>query len=338
MKRNMIQWLNELKSAQKKKSMPLLSFPGIQLTGDTVQKLVTDANAQATVMKKVSERIPSLASVSLMDLSVEAECFGSQIMFSEDEVPTVVGKVVSNYDEAIKLRVPKAGEKRTGIYIDAIKKASSLITDRPIFAGVIGSFSLAGRIVDVTEAMINCYEEPEMMKIVLEKCTQFLIEYIRAYKEAGANGVVIAEPLTGLLSPDLAEEFSEPYIKDIVQSCQSEDFILIYHNCGNSVNKIVDSILRTGTKVCHFGNAIDMREILPHIPENVIVMGNIDPAGQFKNGTPETIKKVTLDLLKDCSCYSNFVISSGCDIPPQASWENIDAYFQAVNDFYKNKQ
>ena len=259
-------------------------------------------------------------------------------MFSEDEVPTVVGKVVSNYDEAIKLRVPKVGEKRTGIYIDAIKKASSLITDRPIFAGVIGSFSLAGRIVDVTEAMINCYEEPEMMKIVLEKCTQFLIEYIRAYKEAGANGVVIAEPLTGLLSPDLAEEFSEPYIKDIVQSCQSEDFILIYHNCGNSVNKIVDSILRTGTKVCHFGNAIDMREILPHIPENVIVMGNIDPAGQFKNGTPETIKKVTLDLLKDCSCYSNFVISSGCDIPPQASWENIDAYFQAVNDFYKNKQ
>lgn len=336
MKRNMIQWLDELKSAKVKKSMPLLSFPGIQLTGETVQTLVTDANAQALVMKKVSERIPSLASVSLMDLSVEAECFGAQVVFSEDEVPTIVGKVVSTYEEARNMRVPKVGEKRTGIYIDAIKKASALITDRPIFAGVIGSFSLAGRLVDVTEAMINCYEEPEMMKIVLEKCTDFLIEYVRAYKQAGANGVVIAEPLTGLLSPDLAEEFSEPYIKKLIDSCQSEDFILIYHNCGNSVIRIIDSILNTGAKAYHFGNAIDMREMMPHIPSDIVAMGNIDPAGEFKNGTPKSITNVTTKLLKDCSKYPNFLISSGCDIPPQASWENIDAYFQAIESFYKS--
>lgn len=36
-----------------------------------------------------------------------------------------------------------------------------------------------------------------------------------------------------------------------------------------------------------------------------------------------------------CCGYKNFVISSGCDIPPATPWENIDAFFEAVNEFYK---
>jgi len=73
---------------------------------------------------------------------------------------------------------------------------------------------------------------------------------------------------------------------------------------------------------------------MPHIPENVIVMGNISPAEQFRNGTPESMKKTVLDLLSKCGKYPNFIISSGCDIPPLSPWANIDAFFAAVKEFY----
>ena len=135
--------------------------------------------------------------------------------------------------------------------------AAKKITDRPVFAGVIGPFSLAGRLTDVTEAMIYCYEEPEMMHTVLEKASAFLIDYIKAYKEAGADGIVMAEPLAGLLSPDLAEEFSARYVKKINDAVKDEDFIVIYHNCGNTAILTIDSILSTGADAYHFGNAID---------------------------------------------------------------------------------
>lgn len=334
---NMYRWLDELQKAPVKKSMPLLGFPGIQLMDITVGELISSSDNQANCMKRISERVPSLASVSLMDLSVEAECFGSKTIFSDEEVPNVRGSIVNCPADAEALRIPEVGEKRTGIYIDAVKKAKQMITDRPVFAGVIGSFSLAGRLVDVTEAMIYCYDEPDMMKTVLDKCTDFLVKYVNAYKAVGADGVVIAEPLTGLLSPDLAEEFSEPYLKRIVDSCQDENFIVIYHNCGNTTVHIIDSILRTGSAAYHFGNAIDMRDMMPHIPEGVIAFGNIDPAGQFKNGTPESIRAATTELLEACSRYPNFVISSGCDIPPLASWPNIDAHFDAVSRFYRER-
>ena len=177
-----------------------------------------------------------------------------------------------------------------------------------------------------------------MVHLVLEKATAFIIEYCKAYKAVGANGVVIAEPLAGLLSPSLAEEFSSPYIKRIVDAVQDSSFIVVYHNCGGSTIKTIDSILATGAAAFHFGNAIKMSEMLPHIPSDKVVMGNVDPANQFRNGTPESIREATLSLLEECSKYPNFLISSGCDIPPLSKWENIDAFFAAVKEFYDNQE
>ena len=225
MKMNMKQWVADMIAAPTKKAMPVLSFPAIQLMGITVKELISSSDLQAQAMKTVADNVDSAGSVSLMDLSVEAECFGSTIHISDDEVPTVIGSIVNSEEDADALVVPEVGAGRTTIYIDAIKKACELITDRPVFAGVIGPFSLAGRLMDVSEAMIYCYEEPEMVETVLEKATEFLINYCKAYKATGANGIVMAEPLAGLLSPSLNEEFSAPYVKKIIYSHGAS------HNC-----------------------------------------------------------------------------------------------------------
>jgi len=194
MNKNMKQWVEDMIANPKKKAMPVLSFPAISLMNITVKDLISSSDLQAKGMKMVADEVDSAASVSLMDLSVEAECFGSTIQVSDDEVPTVTGSIVSSEEDADALEVPEVGSCRTGIYIEAIKKASEMITDRPVFAGIIGPFSLAGRLMDVTEAMIYCYEEPDMVETVLDKVTEFLINYAKAYKEAGADGIVMAEP------------------------------------------------------------------------------------------------------------------------------------------------
>lgn len=335
MKRNMKQWLEQMIKAPVKKPLPILSFPAVQLMGITVKELISDSDRQAEGMKRIAERTDSAAAVSLMDLSVEAECFGSQIVYSEDEVPTVKGSVVADMADVEALVVPPVGAGRTDIYIEAIRKAAGLIEDRPVLAGIIGPYSLAGRLLDVTEIMYLCYDEPELVEALLDKVTQFLIAYAKAYKEAGANGIVMAEPLAGMLSPALEEEFSAPYVKRVVEAVQDDDFAVIYHNCGDNTIQMISSILSTGAAAYHFGNSIRMEEMLTHIPEDIVVMGNVDPAGQFRNGTPESIRKETQDILCACGGYPNFVISSGCDIPPMSKWENVDAFFDAVRDYYQ---
>lgn len=331
---NMNVWLDELLAAPHKRAMPILSFPSVSLLGITVSDLIGSSDLQAQGMKMIADRVACAASVSMMDLSVEAEAFGSQIRISDDEVPTVIGSIITDEEEAETLKVPSVGACRTGRYIEAIGKACQLITDRPVFAGVIGPFSLAGRLMDVTEALVNCYAEPDMVHIAMRKATEFLIAYIKAYKQIGAQGVVIAEPLTGLLSPDMAAQFSEPYVRQIVEATKDDSFAVIYHNCGNNTIQMIDSILRTGCSAYHFGNSISMKDMMSHIPAGTIAMGNVDPAAQFRNGTPESIKAETKRIMSECCGYSNFVISSGCDIPPASNWENIDAFFEAVEEFY----
>jgi uroporphyrinogen decarboxylase len=77
-----------------------------------------------------------------------------------------------------------------------------------------------------------------------------------------------------------------------------------------------------------------MSDMLAKIPSDVVAMGNVDPAGQIRNGTPQSVIEATMQILDECSGYSNFVISSGCDIPHESPWENIDAFFDAAKDFY----
>ena len=331
---NMQAWLKEQMAADKRRAMPILSFPSIQLMGITVKDLIADSDVQARGMYEIARRCPTAAAVSMMDLSVEAECFGAQIRVTDDEVPTVIGSVVETPEDAEALQVPSFGAGRTGLYVEAISKALKLITDRPVFAGVIGPFSLAGRLMDMTQVMINCYEEPEMVHTTLEKATAFLLSYVKAYKAIGAHGVVIAEPAAGLLSPDFCGEFSSPYIRKIVNAVQDEEFIVIYHNCGDAVSRMVPQILETGAAAYHFGNAVSMEDMLRQMPGDVLTMGNVDPVSAIRNGTPEKVRQDTLSIMDACCKYPNFLISSGCDIPPAAPWENIDAFFAAVEEFY----
>lgn len=189
----------------------------------------------------------------------------------------------------------------------------------------------------VTDAMFLCYDEPDMVHKILDKVSQFTISYCNAYKAVGANGVVMAEPLGGLLSPTMAEEFSHTYVRRIIEAVQTDEFAVIYHNCGDNVALMKDGIYRLGAMGYHFGDAVTMVDMLVGAPEEVLVMGNVSPARQFRGGTPDSIRASTLEIMEACCGSANFVISSGCDIPPQTAWENIDSFFSAAEEFYKNR-
>lgn len=331
---NMNKWIEKMINEEEKKALPVLSFPSVQLLYVTVKELVTDSSLQAMGMRLLADKYDMPAAMSFMDLSVEAEAFGAHAVYQADEVPTIIGQLVHDREAADKLEVPEVGAGRTGVNIEGIKKALKLIGDRPVFAGCTGPFSMAGRLMNVNEVMLHCYEEPEMVHIVLRKATDFLIEYIKAFKEAGAHGVVLAEPLAGILSPGLMQEFSTDYVRELVEKTQDSSFIVIYHNCGNDVPRLVEQVLNTGCLAYHFGDAIDMKKMLELMPSDCLVMGNISPSKQFRNGTPKSVRIATTRLLEACREHKNFVISSGCDIPPLTEFENIDAFFETVKSFY----
>ncbi|MEE0955304.1 MAG: uroporphyrinogen decarboxylase family protein [Eubacterium sp.] len=329
---NMKEWKEQLIHAGEKKAMPLLSYPSTQLMYINVEHLVRDANYQALGMKLLADRYPMPFASSYMDLSVEAEAFGANCVYSPNNIPTITGKIVETEEDAEALRIPEVGEGRTGIVIDSIRKAKAVITDRPVIANCSGPFSTAGRLMDVNDILLETLEDPELVEIVVEKTTVFIKKYIKALKEAGADGVIMAEPLAGILSPGLMEEFSSKYVKRIADEVQDDQFLMIYHNCANGLENRVKQVLSTGCRIFHIGDKTDAAAMLAQVPEDVIIMGNVSPSVVFKEGSPVKMEKVTQKLLWKCLRYDNFMVSSGCDIPADTSFANIDRFFETVEN------
>lgn len=331
----MKEWAHKINVSSNREAMPIMNYPGLALANKTIMDVITDGDAQYKIMRALAKKYPSIAATTIMDLSVEAEAFGADIRFSDGEVPSVIGTMLEDDSAVLNLKVPAVGAGRTGAYLEAARLSAQHIQDRPTFGGVIGPYSLAGRLYNMSELMMALITEPETAHALLEKCTDFLVEYAKAFKETGCNGIIIAEPAAGVISPEMALEFSSNYVKRIVDAVQDDYFMVILHNCGNTTN-MVAQLLASGSNGYHFGDAINMMEILPQMPSNKMAFGNISPAKTFKNGTVEQMESEVLALLDAAQGYKNFVLSSGCDVPPGAPLENIDAFYTTLAKFNKD--
>ena len=336
MKINMKEWAEEIINARDVRNLPVLYFPVLKNMGISVPDSVNDPESIARVMKEVITEYPdTIAAITGMDLTVDAEAFGAEVNFSEKQAPNVVGHVLEGREDIEQLEIPDIHSGRVDIFADACIEAEKIITDRPVLGGMLGPFSLAANLLDINKCMMMTLKDKDALHMLLDKCTDWLIRRALYYKEAGANGVLIAEPTAGLISPKACDKFSSEYIKRIVDAVQDDYFFLILHDCGE-VTRSVKGMYSAGCKGYHFGNRVDMKNILPQIPADVLVFGNIDPSSAFFLGTPESIYKTTYQLLEEMREYPQFVLSSGCDLAPSVADENIEAYYRACRDFNRS--
>ena len=326
----------KLIAGKKRAAMPIVTSPGISLIDAAPIDVFQSGELQFQVIRALTERFPDMAAaLTMMDLSVEAQAFGSPIKFSAVENPSVSAAVVHNRSEIERLAIPDVGTARTAETLKAAKLCASEITDRPTFGGLIGPFSLTGRLLDMSTMFLMTATEPETVHTLLEKTTVFLMAYAQAFQAAGCHGLVMAEPAAGLISPMMCQEFASGYIKRIVDAVKGDSFAFVLHNCGKT-EKMVQAMLATGCSAIHVGTSVDICKILDQVPAGIPVMGNLDPSSLFSMGTPEDMFQAATELLEATCDYPNFVLSSGCDIPLCSPLNNVQAFFEALAQYNFN--
>ena len=262
----MKQWVADIIHQKEVAAIPVMTHPGIEQNGNTVREAVSNGKVHADAVIKLTQNYQSVAACTIMDLTTEAEAFGAEIAFSDEAVPAVVGHMLTDAKSINDLQVPSLKAGRIPQYLKANLLAARAIQDRPVFAGCIGPFSLAGRLYDMSGIMMLIYENPDAAHTLLAKCTQFIEKYCEALKLTGVNGVLMAEPAAGLLSNDDCKAFSSAYVKYIVNKVQDDHFIVVLHNCGNT-GHCTEAMLQSGASALHFGNKADMVKALETCPK-----------------------------------------------------------------------
>jgi len=321
--------LNRVLTSAARVPIPISTYPGLPLTGARVVDVLTNAQAQADTQFALHRRLDTAALLSAMDLSAEAEAFGSEIRFSDDEIPSVAKPLIGTRDDIGRLTVPEPGDKRTAVHLASVAMMRRSAPDAIVIGGMIGPFSLTSQLVGVTQLMTLCREDPDLVQAALEKATGFLIGYAKAFAEVGADAVLMAEPVAGLVSPAFLGRFSSANVARIRQAVEAGSFKLFLHNCGARL-KHLPQVLEAGVSLYHFGAPMDLAAALKQVPQGIVLAGNLDPAAVFCEGTAESVGERTAALLAAADGHRNFVPSSGCDLPPGTPLENLEAFHEAV--------
>lgn len=330
------EWARKVRVGEKRMVIPIMTHPGIELCGRRVVEAVKDGQLHAEAILRLDSEYPSDGVTAIMDLTVEAEAFGATVEFTDDEIPNVTGRLVHDEQTVQALQVPSLNAGRIPKYLEANRLVVERISGKPVFGGCAGPFSLAGRLFGLSEMMMALYMSPAMIQELLEKCTAFILDYCAAMKWLGLDGVIMAEPAAGLVSNADCITYSSVYVKRIVERLQDDDFMIVLHNCGNS-GHCTDAMVKSGAAALHFGNKINMIEALKQVPEDILVMGNVDPVNTFKFLSEQQMYDTVLALLCDTAGWRNYILSTGCDVPPHVSHKNIEAFYRAVHDFNLSK-
>ena len=156
-------------------AIPIMTHPGIEMIGKRIKDAVQDGDVHAAAIKRVNEIFPTAATTVIMDLTLEAEAFGCQIEFQEDDMPHILGRLVTNTSEIDNLEIPSLSAGRLMQFLKASRLCVERTPNKPVLGGVIGPFSLAGRLYGMSEIMVECYMEPDAVVRLLDKCTQFIL-------------------------------------------------------------------------------------------------------------------------------------------------------------------
>lgn len=316
-------------------AMPLGAYSGLEITGESIEDVVSVPGSQFKAVMALHDRYRTPVLLTAMDLCAEAEAYGCEIKMSEREIPTLVGRLVTNEAEILALPNPVPGDARTRVPLEtAWRLVAEADGPIPILGCMLGPFSLAGRLFGMSEALEATTIEPETIEVLLKQVTAFLCQYALAFRDTGAWGVIVAEPEAGLLSPADLGRFSALFVKRIVETVEAPDFAVVLHNCGAKLNHL-EKILESGAGINHFGAPMDIVAALGAVGPDVILGGNLDPTAVFQNGTPQAVGEATRALLEATRSYKNFIISSGCDIPPGTPLASLNAFYRAVAEFNK---
>ncbi len=265
----------------------------------------------------------------MMDLTVEAEALGLEVGFPEDDNPYVKEHPIKGPDELSSVVNSWSGiSGRMGVFAEvADKMARELPGKRGSY--VIGPLSLAGELVGVTDLCMKLIEEPDFAESVIDFCSRVVSEYSRALIDHGADMIAVLEPTAVLLSKRQFKRFALPYFERLRSELSKP---LIYHICGDTEH-IVEPMGASGAYGLSLDSMVDLKAVAEKIPEDVFLIGNIDPVKVFLQSNEEEVERETAKLLEKMKAVPNFILSSGCDIPLETPPENISAFFRAGRNY-----
>lgn len=299
--------------------VPLMGFPGASLTDTTIKQNLEDEKIHFKSLDALYKKYQPDAMITMMDLSVEAESIGLSVLKPDNASYTVNEHPIQSREQLEILKYPDPKKDgRMPLWINVVRDMKVKFTC-PSMAYTIGPYTLTGLLTGATNAVKNVRKNPDFLHELLNYSSHVIKSYGHALIEAGADVLIILEPTATVLSPQQFNMFSGKYVSNIIDAWKVP---VVLHICGDT-QLIIPEMAKTGCVGLSIDSMVDMEAAIKAIPNNVALIGNIDPVKVVAYGTRDELTGAVNQLMGAMKGWDNFILSTGCDLPPETNLDNI---------------
>ena len=269
---------------------------------------------------------------AFMDANVETEAAGSVVDFHHDQYSQVVSYALASGVALERLSSP---DPSTAGRMPELLKAVSILRaeagDTALVVGVVlGPMTLAQQLMGPEAALYFAADEPQRFEGLLDSAVQIALRFGQAQLAAGAHALMIFEPgaSPAVVPPTFFRELILPRLALLCRTFKQAGAVANWLHIAGPTEPILGYYADAGVDIANLDYAVDpvrARRLLPR----TCLDGNIRPLA-FVLESPERIAAEARRLVELFADRSGFVLSSGCEIPPESKEENVAAMVAAA--------
>lgn len=318
--------------------IPWVPFCGVHsgsLIGKTATEFLQSSENMIDGLNKAIEMYRPDGFPAIFDLQIEAEIFGCELNWTNDNPPAVISHPLSMLgDKKLEdLSIPTANDGRIPIVVEAMKTLRKQHEDKAMYGLITGPYTLALHLLG-TDIFMEMFDNPERIHKIMDFCNETAKKMSSIFIEAGCDIIAVVDPMTSQIGPDQFVEFcSKPSIK-LFDHIRAEGGKASFFVCGHAQNNIE---VMCNTKPDNI--SIDENIPLDYVKElcvkkGVSFGGNMKLTTVMLLGTPNDNQMDALECM-EIGGDTGFILAPGCDMPYATPVENGQAIADVLLDPYK---
>ncbi|MCE5253115.1 MAG: uroporphyrinogen-III decarboxylase [Actinomycetia bacterium] len=215
-----------------------------------------------------------------------------------------------------------------GVLADCREKG--IVPFTPALATIPYEYFCGGR--SMKEFLLDLFRRPDKVQAAMDAALPVLIDNMRGViRGTGLIGLWIGgwRSASEFIAPRLWERFVLPYFKAMVEAAVDEGAVVVLHfdaNWDRDLERLKE--FPRGRCVLSLDGKTDIFKAKRILGDHMCIMGDVPPR-MLSLGTPDEVRDYCRRLIREIG-PSGFILSSGCDVPIDAKYENVKAMVEAV--------
>ncbi len=201
-------------------------------------------------------------------------------------------------------------------------------------------FETAYRLRGFEQFMIDLVDNPPLVDYLAEQLTAMHLGVSLALTRAGIDILAldddVGEGTRMLISPDMWRRYFKPHVRTIIETCRqaNPDLHIFWHSDGY-IEPIIPDLIEIGVDVLNpvQPDVMDPSHLKRCYGDRLAFFGTVGTPQSWHWGTPEAMRAEVRARIETVGAGGGLILSPAYDLEPEVRWENVLAFFEAVDEF-----